>query len=64
MRGSKDDKALIHLSLEILSRAVRNDGYCKSAIAQRLDILQFVAQLLAYEHVSFTSTQNLSATLR
>ena len=48
---SKDNKAFVHLSLEILSQAVRDDGHCKAALADRQDILKSLAELLAYEQV-------------
>ena len=57
LRASKEDKAFIHLSLEILSQAVRNDGHCKATLADREDILQYLAQLLAYEQVRLSMTQ-------
>lgn len=52
MRASKvGDNSLTQLSLEILSAAVRLDGYCKTALSEKPDILQCITKLLAHEQV-------------
>ena len=57
MRASKvDDNSLTQLSLEILSAAVRLDGYCKTALSEKPDILQCITKLLAHEQVRLLCT--------
>ena len=50
--GKEHDKAQTHLVLELISAAVRVDGGCKAALAEKPDILKSISSLLAFEQVS------------